>query len=136
LKTNKKHQITKVACKSCGFENIFNQKYPYHAGFSNIGFLYNDEGNLTLTWDSYDPDYQRVVGEAHPWGLSKEQQDKLESVLKPAPFGGNWSFKNVPRCSQCHKPIGQSINENIYCYVFSNSLELHHSKDENGLKKL
>ena len=94
-----------VVCKSCEFVNEFKQKHLYHAGFSNLGFLYNDDGNLTLTRDSYDPDYQHVVGEVHPWSLSKEQQAKLESVLKPAPFGGNWSFKNVPRCSKCHEPI-------------------------------
>lgn len=125
-----------VLCKSCEFVNKFKQKHLYHAGFSNLGFLYNDEGNLTLTWDSYDPDYQRVVGKTHPWGLSNEQQGRLEVLLKPAPFGGNWSFKNVPRCSKCHEPIGQSIIETIYYLVFPNSLELRDPKEENGLNKV
>jgi hypothetical protein len=118
--------IIDVVCPSCNFTNKFKQKYQYHAGFSNVGFLYNDEGNLTLIWNSYDPDYQRIVGEVHPWTLSKRQQAKLEATLKPAPLGGVWSFKNVPRCSNCHEPIGQSITETIYYYVFPNSLELHH----------
>ena len=125
-----------VKCESCGFINGFKKKYLFHARFSNRGFLYNDEGNLTLTWDSYDPDYQRLVGIVHPWGLSKEQQYKFESVLKPAPFGGNRSFKNVPRCLNCHGPIGQSIIDTIYYLVFPNSLELHLHKEENTLKKV
>lgn len=125
-----------VVCTFCDFVNKFKQKYPYHAGFSNLGFLYNDDGNLTLVWNSYDPDYQRIVGEVHPWGLSKSQQSKLEAALKPAPYGGNWSFKNVPRCSKCHEPVGKSIKEDIYFLIFPGSLELDNPKIENGLKRV
>jgi len=39
----------------CGFDNSFDQPYPFHAGFSNAGFLYNEAGNLTLVWSSFDP---------------------------------------------------------------------------------
>jgi len=125
-----------VVCKSCNFVNKFKQKHPYHAGLSNLGFLYNDDGNLTLIWNSYDEDYQQIVGEVHPWSLSQQQQSALEGVLKPAPSGGRWSFKNVPRCSKCHEPIGQSTNETIYYLVYPNSLELHHANDGNGLQKV
>jgi hypothetical protein len=126
----------KVICRTCSFENVFAQEYAYHAGLSNLGFLYNDNGNLTLVWSSFDPDYESIVGEKHPWALSSRQRAVLEATLKPAPFGGNWSFKNVPRCTNCHKPIGQSIIDTIYYLVFPSSLELDDFTKGNGFKKV
>jgi hypothetical protein len=125
-----------ITCKECGFENTFKQEQPLHAGFSNLGFLYNDDGNLTLIWNAYDPDYEFIVGKDHPWTLSKKQQAKLESMLKAAPFGGNWAFRNVPRCLKCHEPIGRSIRDDVYFLAYPNSLELDKFENDNGLKKV
>jgi ribosomal protein S18 acetylase RimI-like enzyme len=68
-----------IKCTSCGHENVFEQPYPYHAGFSNQGFLYNDDGNLTLVWSSFDPAYRAVVGKKHPWALTAEERAQFES---------------------------------------------------------
>ena len=51
-----------ITCASCGHENGFARPYPFHAGFSNQGFLYNDDGNLTLVWSSFEPAYEAWVG--------------------------------------------------------------------------
>lgn len=95
--------LTVVKCSKCGYENIFNQPYPYHAGLGNQGFLYNEKGNCTLIWDSYDPDYIAIVGESHPWTLDRDQQKKLEELLELDP-GGRWLFKNPARCAKCQFP--------------------------------
>jgi len=50
-----------IKYNSCGYENGFVQPYPYHAGFGNQGFLYNDAGNMTLVWSIYDRDYADLV---------------------------------------------------------------------------
>ena len=65
-----------VVCGNCEFENIFDQPYPYHAGFGDQGFLYNDEGNLTLIWGSYDKTYSKLFPRTHPWMLTSEQRKK------------------------------------------------------------
>jgi hypothetical protein len=94
-----------IDCSSCGNKNDFDQPYPFHAGFANQGFLYNDAGNLTLVWSSFDPAYEAIVGKRHPWGLSNEQRSLLESALREAPFGGRWRFTNPARCKKCGQPV-------------------------------
>jgi hypothetical protein len=80
--------MIKIKCALCAYENVFNQPYAFHAGFSNEGFLYNDEGDLTLIWSSFDPAYEAIVGKHHPWSLTVGQQASLEAALLPAPHGG------------------------------------------------
>jgi hypothetical protein len=106
-----------MKCTSCGHENVFDQPWPYHAGFSNEGFLYNDEGNLTLVWSSFDPAYEAVVGKNHPWALTTEQQALLEGALCSAPSGGSWRFINSARCMKCADPISGPITQTIYYIV-------------------
>ena len=98
-----------VKCAACNHANIFNQPYPYHAGFSDMGFLYNDAGNLTLTWSCYDPAFGAIVGEKNPWVLTLIEQKKLEDALLPAPSGGRWRFSNSARCLRCNAPISDPI---------------------------
>ena len=59
-------------CSSCGLELAFDHSYGFHAGFSDFGFLYNDAGDDTFIWSSYDPDYTALVGERHPWVLTAD----------------------------------------------------------------
>ena len=49
-----------VTCSTCGHVHHLEQPHAFHAGFSNEGFLYNDEGTLVLVWSSFDPEYERV----------------------------------------------------------------------------
>jgi hypothetical protein len=103
-----------VPCGGCGLRTEFQQDYAYHAGFGNTGFLYNDTGNLTLTWSSYDPAYTEIVGQRHPWTLTEKQQQTLENRLKPAPSGGLWRFKNPARCKFCGESIMAPMKKSIY----------------------
>lgn len=134
--SDKRNDISKVVviCSNCGHENNFNQLYLYHAGFGDQGFLYNDEGNLTLIWDSYDKTYSKLFPKTHPWMLTPEQRIRLENILLPAPKGGRWRFENVARCLNCgNKIMGASIN-NI-CYLrYDGSIDTE--KLEEGFKKV
>ena len=103
-------KTTVIKCSSCSHANIFNQPYPYHAGFSDQGFLYNDAGNLTLTWSCYDPAFVMVAGKKSPWALSLTEQKKIEDALLPAPSGGRWRFGNPARCLVCSSPISDPID--------------------------
>jgi len=111
-----------ITCRKCGHMNIFEQPYAYHAGFGNQGFLYSDEGNLTLVWGSYDPDWQKIVGRAHAWATTEEKRKAFEDWLQPAPKGGKWSFKNPGRCLECHAEIIDPIEKNIYYVLYSGSI--------------
>jgi len=113
-----------VECAGCGLANTFDQPYAIHAGFSNVGFLYDDNGTQTLIWSSYDPAYVAIVGGVHPWALSPEQKSQLETSLKPAPGGGAWRFANPPRCTRCGAPIRGSIEQDIYYLKYSGSIDL------------
>jgi hypothetical protein len=100
------------------------QPYPYHAGFSDQGFLYNEAGTSTLIWSTYDTDYLALVGKFHAWTLSPDQRDLLERSLAPAPSGGRWLFANPPRCMKCSVPIGKPLIEgNIYYFAYPGSTE-------------
>lgn len=111
-----------LKCPSCGRENQFEQPYPIHAGFSNEGFLYNDDGNLTLTWSTYDPTYVELIGRHHPWALTPGLQTKLEDLLRPAPSGGRWRFANPARCLECAAPISDPITRTIYYVMYRGSI--------------
>src|SRR5688500_5100206 len=106
-----------VSCSSCGHVNIFEQFYPFHAGHANQGFLYNDAGNCTLVWSSFDPAFEALVGRMHPWSLGPESWARIEARLKPAPFGGRWRAANPPRCLQCSTPLESPIGEGAIHYV-------------------
>ncbi|MCO5067222.1 MAG: hypothetical protein M9910_00800 [Kiritimatiellae bacterium] len=136
-----KREVTKpvvVKCTNCGFDNVFNQPHPYHAGFGNQGFLYNEKGNRTLVWSSFDPDYERVAGNNHPWVLGPENKKKLEAVLQPDPNGGGrWLFDNPARCLKCGNPISAPIGSNIYYLEYDGSINLDPIDNKGrGLKEM
>ena len=122
-------ETLRITCSKCNFQDIFNQPYRYHAGFGNQGFLYNEAGNRTLIWDSYDPDYIRIVGNIHPWVLKPEERQKLEEVLQLDPLGGGrWLFSNSAKCLKCGNPIAEPITHTTHYLKYDGSL--------NGLKKI
>ena len=114
---------TVIKCSSCGRANIFNQPYPYHAGFSDQGFLYNDAGNLTLTWSCFDPAFEALAGKKSPWALSLADQQKIEDALLPAPLGGCWRFSNPARCLACGSPISDPNDRCIYYLLYDGSIQ-------------
>ena len=122
-----------VNCPSCEHKNEFEQPHPFHAGFGNQGFLYNDAGNLTLVWCSFDPAYKAIVGEWHPWTLTTEQQTLLEDALLDAPSGGRWRFANPARCPKCMNPISGPITKTIYYFRYPGSVDTDPNPEERNL---
>lgn len=114
---------TVIKCASCGYANIFNQPYPYHAGFGDQGFLYDDAGTLTLTWSCFDPAFEAMVGRKSPWAMAREDQQKLEEAFLPAPSGGRWRFSNPARCVKCGSPISDPIDRTIYYLLYDGSIQ-------------
>jgi|ERR1041384_3969112 hypothetical protein len=123
-----------IKCKSCGQENRFEQPYAIHAGFSDEGFLYNDLGNQTLVWSSFDPAYEAIVGRKHPWTLTPEEQAAFERALRPAPAGGNWRFANPARCSQCGDAISDPITRTIYYLFYPDSIHTDRTPGQYSLR--
>jgi hypothetical protein len=76
-----------IKCKHCGKKNLFDQPYPYHAGFADQGFLYNDAGTLTLVWSITDPLFAVLFPGETIWTLSLLNRRRLEKLLLPAPQG-------------------------------------------------
>ena len=113
-----------IRCRHCGFENPFEQPYAFHAGFSNQGFLYNEAGNLTLVWSSFDPAYEALVGKKHPWTLDIGDRSRLESALLPSPHGDRWLFSNPARCGHCREAIAGSILEDIHYVQYPGSVDV------------
>jgi hypothetical protein len=105
-------------CQQCRIELSFDRSYGFHAGFSNSGFLYNDAGDASFIWSSFDPDYAALVGERHPWTLTDQQRQRIEDSLLPSPTGGAWRFSNPARCPHCRGPISGPITETIYGLAF------------------
>lgn len=113
-----------VVCPSCGHLHFFNQPYAYHAGFGDQGFLYNDDGDLTLVWSAYDATYVSIVGSSNPWMLTEGKKRMLEDWLPPAPRGGQWRFANPARCGRCKKEILAPMDSTVYYLVFDGSVVL------------
>jgi hypothetical protein len=122
--------MVSINCASCAHENAFAQPHPYHAGFGNQGFLYNDAGNRTLFWSSFDPDYESIVGSIHPWALIPQQQSDLERALANSPSDERWRFSNHARCLKCTAPISGPITETIYFLIYPGSIDA----DRHGLE--
>jgi hypothetical protein len=123
-----------IKCNSCGYENEFAQPYPYHAGFGNQGFLYNDAGNLTLVWDLYDPDYGALVGFKDALHLTDKDRATIESSLLPARFGGRFRFANPARCKQCGAEIGGPMLRTVNYLVYEGGLVTDAEPDVMGLR--
>lgn len=123
-----------IKCSSCGHHNEFDQP-AIHAGFSDQGFLYNDEGNLTLVWSTFDPAYRAIVGKKHPWMLAVEDQNLLEDMLKPAPSGGQWRFKNPARCMKCSQEISGPMIQKITYLLYPGSVIANYGTDKRILKE-
>ena len=111
-----------VKCGGCGYGNVFNQPYAYQAGFADQGFLYNDEGNLTLVWSCHDPAFEALVGPQNPWALGSDDRRRIEEALLPAPRGGLWRFSNSPRCLRCSGSIGHPMGANVMYLVYDGSV--------------
>jgi hypothetical protein len=116
-----------LTCAACGFDNLLDQPYIYHAGFSDVAFLYNVEGNRTLVWSIMDPAFTRLVGENVPWSFTRRLQRQLEQALMPSPTGSAWLFSSPARCGRCSKSIGKPMMKDIHYLLFPGSVDVSNS---------
>ncbi len=110
-----------ILCPSCRRVIHLEQEYPYHAGFSNQGFLYCDKDSTILLFDSYNKCFEAIVGSVHPWSLNPGQKREVEAHLKPCPCGGRFSFSNEPRCPFCGGSIQSALPSKLH-YVILGSV--------------
>ena len=114
-----------LACTACGQANHFEQPYPYHAGFGDTIFVYNEAGNCTLVWGTYDETYLNLLGAGNPWSPPASVRHDLEAQLPLSPRGDQWSFKSSARCQHCGAAISAPMaTGNIYYLEYSGSVIL------------
>jgi len=113
-----------MTCSYC--KRPIQLKGPYHAGFSNEGFLYCDKDATVLIFDSFNRYYNRVVPNKHPWMLTTKEKQAVEHHLKPCQCGGIFKFGNKPRCPYCKKLIREFVDSMHYLII---------GKKVNGNKK-
>ncbi len=113
-----------LKCATCGYKNVFSQPYPYHAGFSDAGFLYNEQGNATLIWCLYDPYFEKhfkmALWPVRDFATAK----KMEDALPLSPRGDRWSFSAPARCATCHSPIAPPMTEGVNYLVYPDNVDL------------
>jgi len=122
----------KFRCMTCGVEIEGTGKYPYHAGFSNVGFLYCDRDTTVLTFSSYDPSYIRLfenLGQEaeHPWTYAEKGNTEalrlIERYLIACPCGGHFSFDSPLKCPKCGGVFSEPLSETIYFVVLDKLLD-------------
>jgi len=111
-----------IHCPRCRKDNVFDQPYMYHAGFSDQGFMYNDNGHCTLVWSSYDPVIRQFFPPGRYMSEDSALREHFEQALRPSPDGGRWRFANPPRCLYCSGPIAWTILQQIYYLVYPESI--------------
>ena len=104
-----------VICAHCKRKMVL--KGPYHAGFSNQGFLYCDKDSTILVFDTFNRCYNNVIPNKHPWMLTIQERQTVEHRLKPCPCGGLFKFGNKPRCPHCEKLIGEFADSMHYVII-------------------
>lgn len=123
--------MIKLTCEKCKTVYDIDQPHPYHAGFSELGFLYCNKCPNVLIWNIFDPIYAEItekkVFRGHfpkvetfefipPWELEPEDHKSVENALKPCPCGGQFKFENKLLCLKCQHPLAGSILDTIYYY--------------------
>jgi hypothetical protein len=107
-----------VRCPSCGASHEFPQPYPYHAGFGDTAFLYNEAGDRTLTWGTYDAAYLALLGAGgDPWCPPPATRAQLEARLPPSPSGDRWGFAFPARCTRCRAALRAPMVEGEGYYL-------------------
>ncbi len=123
-----------LTCPHCTKEIRLRQEYPYHAGFSNQGFLYCDSCAATLVFGSYNRNYVRVVGDKHPWMLSREEKKRVEARLKPCRCGRHFRFDAHPRCPHCGGDIQSLLPDAMHFLLVGDVVDA--DKDEGAWEEV
>jgi hypothetical protein len=117
-----------LPCPKCRKVISYDQPYAYHAGFSDQFFLYNDEGTLTLVWNSYDT-FEPIQGVTWLSPLNEKVRNRIESILPLAPKGGRWRFGNPARCPYCGAVVSGPMGETVYYLLLPGSLVVRSLKE-------
>lgn len=104
----------KINCPTCLRTIKLKQKRMYHAGFSNLGFLYCNTCTSVLEFGVYNPHYTKIVGDKHPWSLNQKEKRNVENHLRPCPCGGKFEFDLEPRCPFCNGSLKSLLPSDIY----------------------
>ncbi len=108
----------KLICSSCHRVLEAKQDHPYHAAFSDQGFLYCDKDSTVLVFSSFDKMFEMLVGPGkHPWTLDNKKRRIVENALINCPCGGRFAFNNPLRCPECGNVISGTLLETVYYYV-------------------
>lgn len=103
-----------IKCPECRRTFEVSQKYPYHAGFGNQGFLYCERCPNLVVFNSFDRRYTAIVGQVHPWGLDFVKKSMVEGQLKACACGGNFRLSAKPRCPLCNAEIPGILPDGIH----------------------
>ena len=122
----------KFRCMTCGVEIEGTGKYPYHAGFGDVGFLYCDRDTTVLMFSMYDPFYTKLFEDLGqeaecPWTYAEEGNTEalnlIERNLIGCPCGGQFSFDNHLRCPKCAGVFSEPLSKTIYFIVLDKLLD-------------
>lgn len=113
----------KATCPHCGEEFSYQR---FHAGFSNLGYMYCDRDETVLTWGTYNTTYGRIAPDKHPWMLDRAEQQRVEAAIRPCPYGGRFSFTNPPLCPICHESVAFLVPDKEYYIVTGRQLDGDH----------
>lgn len=103
-----------IICPSCSNTIRLEQMHIYHAGFSNLGFLYCDTCPNILEFSTYNRNYVAIVGGKHPWTLVHKDKKKVEDHLRQCSCGGKFKFDLKPRCPYCKSNLESFPNDNLH----------------------
>lgn len=119
-----------LKCPHCGKNIRLKQKYPYHAGFSDVGFLYCNTCPTILILEVYGLGFKELFGKTKlPWSLTSQEKKKVEDHLKPCPCGGRFRFDAYPRCPHCNNNVQSLLPDDIHFIEFGKVIDA--DKDEN-----
>jgi hypothetical protein len=107
-------------CPHCDGELQFQR---YHAGFSNLGYMYCERDATVVTWSSYDPTYSLLSNETHPWMLDSEAMARIENAIVECPYAGRFRFSALPRCPRCAIELPELTDDPTYFVVLANRLD-------------
>lgn len=104
----------KITCASCKAVIEIKQNQLYHAGFSNLGFLYCDTCSNIFEFSAFNKHYVNIVGDKHPWTLNLKEKRRIESNLRPCTCGGRFRFDLKPRCPYCRERLDSIIIDEFH----------------------
>ncbi len=115
----------KLKCSSCGRLTESKQDHPYHAGFSDVCFLYCDRDSAVVTFSVYDPTYESLSDGKVAWDgrLNEVERRRIEENLLSCPCGGRFSFENSLRCPFCGAVLADSILKTNYFYIIGDDVD-------------